>query len=137
MGGLSPLVLFKERQMGKKTAKITLNKDTSIIDTAKSLAGAADDMFKKASGEKCPSCLGKEYSISSDPQNKRYCRKCNHVWLPQTKDQQDVLGMKADLGKYQDRNKKLTRELDTLKAENLKLRKALNLDPTASLADLE
>lgn len=47
--------------------------------------------------EKCTACGSKEFAIDQNPNQTRRCSKCQHVWLPHTKDQLMVIALSDKL----------------------------------------
>lgn len=58
--------------------------------------------------ETCPKCSSKDFSVAKTSDQRRYCSKCAHVWLPMS---QVELKLKA----AQDEIRELKAELMTLK----------------------
>lgn len=95
------------------------------------------DLSQPGPGEKCSKCGNEDFAISKDVYHKRYCTKCNFVWLP--KDEKDIIidNLKADIGKHKDIINSLNVKMTRIEKENKKLKQALGLDPTISMVELD
>ena len=65
--------------------------------------------------EKCPGCLGENFSIEKGPTQKRFCQICNKVWTP-------LNLTEVRLGHYKEMSAKLQAQVAQLKEENQTLK---------------
>lgn len=72
-----------------------------------------------SSGEECERCGSKEFSISANADERRYCG-CGHVWGPMTAEQVEAAAHRKEFLRVKEEN-------DRLRKENNDLKKQLNI----------
>lgn len=67
--------------------------------------------------EKCKMCGSKDYAVATDTTQRRYCSKCHYVWLPFTKDQNEIEILKEKIKELENIIKSLRNVKDSKKKE--------------------